>query len=65
MIVAFTVVTLVDKDYVIADDVIHCANYDDQVRGPLILKRNWIRLNCNIHEVLLERNIYKGTKEVL
>lgn len=51
------VVTLVDKDYVIADDVIHCTNYDDQVKGPLILKRNWIKLNCNIHEVLLERNI--------
>lgn len=57
MIVAFTVVTLVDKDYVIADDAIYCSNYDDQVKGPLILKRNWIKLNCNIHEVLLERNI--------
>ena len=29
---------LVDKDYVIADDVIHCTNYDEQVKGPLILK---------------------------
>lgn len=57
MIVAFTVVTLVDKDYVIADDAIYCSNYDDQVKGPLILKRNWIKLNCNIHEVLLEKNI--------
>lgn len=30
-------VALVDKDDVIAD-VIHCTNYDDQVKGPLILK---------------------------
>ena len=22
----------------IADDVIHCTNYDEQVKGPLILK---------------------------